>query len=387
MTRTALLTLGRLPKGLDLARALAAEGWRVVVAEPFGWHLARMSNAVAACRRLTPPAVDPDAYLDDLAAAVEREEADLVLPVSEEILHVAGLHGRIAADRLFCLPRERLLPLADKLRFVRLAEGLGLDVPATAPLHDPEAAAIVAAGDAVVKPVFTCSGRGFRVVRRGGTLPEPGEPAIVQAFVRGEEIATFAVVRAGRVLVNVVYRAAVRSGTVAVAFERIEAPAVERWVAAFAEGTAHDGFLSFDMIVADDGRPFAIECNPRITSGIHFLTPAAIAGAVLRPETPLVEPFRPQRVFQQVFPCLTETQGSLFRRDGRFRANARHLLGARDVTWDLRDPWPLITMTATSGVILARAVREGISLGEAATRDIAWPGRPARAADAPAPGP
>ena len=42
MTRTALLTLGRLPKGLDLARALAAEGWRVVVAEPFGWHLARM---------------------------------------------------------------------------------------------------------------------------------------------------------------------------------------------------------------------------------------------------------------------------------------------------------------------------------------------------------
>jgi hypothetical protein len=31
-------------------------------------------------------------------------------------------------------------------------------------------------------------------------------------------------------------------------------------------------------------------------------------------------------------------------------------------------------MTATSGVILARAVRERISLGEAATRDIAWTG-------------
>lgn len=374
MTRTALLSLGRLPKGLDLARALAAEGWRVVVAEPFGWHLARMSNAVDACRRLTPPALDRDAYLDDLAAAVEREEADLVFPVSEEILHVAGLHGRIAAERLYCLPRDRLLPLADKLRFVRLAEGLGLDVPATAALHDPEAAGVAAADDVVVKPVFTCSGRGFRVVRRGEPLPEPGEPAIVQAFVRGREIATFAIVRGGRVLVNVVYRAAVRSGTVAVAFERIELPAVERWVAAFAEGTAHDGFLSFDMIVADDGRPFAIECNPRITSGIHFLTPAAITGAILRPDDPLPDPFRPERVLQQFFPCLTETQGSLFRRDGTFRSNLRHLTSARDVTWDRRDPWPLVTMTATSGVILARAVRDGVSLGEAATRDIAWPG-------------
>ena len=305
---------------------------------------------------------------------MEREGADLVLPVSEEILHVAGLHGRIAADRLHCLPRERLLPLADKLRFVQLAEGLGLDVPATRPLHDPEAADIVAAGDAVVKPVFSSSGRGVRMVRRGGSLPEPGEPAIVQAFVAGAEIATFAIVRAGRVLANVVYRAAVRAGPVAVAFERIEAPAVERWVAAFAEGTAHDGFLSFDMIVAADGRPFAIECNPRITSGIHFLTPAAIAGAILRPDEPVSDPFRPDRVLQQVFPCLTETQASLFRRDGTFRRNLGHLLSARDVTWDRRDPWPLLTMTATSAVILARAAREGISLGEAATRDIGWPG-------------
>jgi hypothetical protein len=383
MTRTALLTLGRLPKGLDLARAFAAEGWRVVVAEPMGWHLARMSRAVAGCHTLTPPGTDAAAYLDDLAAAVEREAADLVLPVSEEILHVAGLHGRIGADRLFCLPRERLLPLQDKHAFVRLAASFGLDVPDTAAVHDPAAGAIVAAGDAVVKPVFGCSGRGVRVVRRGGALEPVTEPSIVQAFVAGGEIATFAIVRGGRVLANVVYRAIVKSGTVAVAFERIEVPAVEHWVATFAEATGHDGFLSFDMIVTDEGRPFAIECNPRITSGIHFLVPEAIAGAILRPDRPLGDPFRPARRMQQLFPCLTETQGSLFRRDGTFGANLRHLLSARDVTWDAGDPWPLVTMTATSGVILARAILGRTTLGEAATRDITWPG--ARPAPEPAP--
>ena len=40
MTGNLLLTLGRLPKALDVARGFADLGWRVVVAEPFKRHLA-----------------------------------------------------------------------------------------------------------------------------------------------------------------------------------------------------------------------------------------------------------------------------------------------------------------------------------------------------------
>ena len=61
MTGTVLITLGRLPKALDLARGFKALGYRVIVAEPFRWHLTGVSNVIA--RRFTvtaPPSTASD---------------------------------------------------------------------------------------------------------------------------------------------------------------------------------------------------------------------------------------------------------------------------------------------------------------------------------------
>ena len=67
--KTVLLTLGRLPKALDIARSFSSAGWRVVVAEPHRRHLAGASRSVARSIRVTAPAEDPAAYLRDLAQA------------------------------------------------------------------------------------------------------------------------------------------------------------------------------------------------------------------------------------------------------------------------------------------------------------------------------
>ena len=61
--RTVLLTLGRLPKALELARALHAAGCRVVVAEPFRRHLTGASRQVARSVQVTSPVIDREAYL------------------------------------------------------------------------------------------------------------------------------------------------------------------------------------------------------------------------------------------------------------------------------------------------------------------------------------
>jgi hypothetical protein len=58
MTGNLLLTLGRLPKALDVARGFADLGWRVVVAEPFKRHLAGASCLVARSHQVTAPAQD-----------------------------------------------------------------------------------------------------------------------------------------------------------------------------------------------------------------------------------------------------------------------------------------------------------------------------------------
>ncbi|MGA0800786.1 MAG: hypothetical protein ACO3P5_10130, partial [Steroidobacteraceae bacterium] len=75
---TILLTLGRLPKALELARALHAAGCRVLVAEPFERHLTGASRAVARSFVVPAPASDPEAYLRALTDIVRREGVDTV---------------------------------------------------------------------------------------------------------------------------------------------------------------------------------------------------------------------------------------------------------------------------------------------------------------------
>ena len=81
---TALLTLGRLPKALAIARALRTQGYRVIIAEPFAWHVSRVSRDVDQSFRLPAPNKNPRAYQEALLSLIRKERVDLVVPISEE---------------------------------------------------------------------------------------------------------------------------------------------------------------------------------------------------------------------------------------------------------------------------------------------------------------
>jgi glutathione synthase/RimK-type ligase-like ATP-grasp enzyme len=367
-----LLTLGRLPKALDVARGFADLGWRVVVAEPFKRHLAGASRLVARSYQVTAPAQDKNAYLADLNRIVAAEKIDLVLPVSEETMHVAFLHESLpASTRLFTMPPESLLRLHNKHGFAQQAASWGMSVPETHALGDPAAEALAQSGPFVVKPVHSCSGRGVRLLPAGSALPapDPAIPAIVQRCLMGAEYSSCSIAHDGRVSSTVIYRAAQKSGSVAVAFERVEHPAIEDWIARFIAAAKWTGFIAFDIILDEAGQPWGIECNPRTTSGLHFWERADIARAVLEPG--FIPRYRPETRLQQFYSALTETQMSLFRR-GPFRENLRQLFTTRDVSWDRRDPMPFLTMTATSWPIIRMAMARGVPFGEVATLDVGW---------------
>ena len=367
--KTVLLTLGRLPKALDIARSFAAAGWRVVVAEPHRRHLAGASRSVARSIRVTAPAMDAAAYLRDLARVVAEEGVSLVVPVSEEAMHVAFLRPLLPDGvRLLAMPPDLVLRLHDKHGFALAAAAAGLAVPETFALEDPAARDLAAAADVIVKPTHSCSGRGVRRIPRGTPLPPP-EPAVVQRLVVGEEHSSCTLAHAGRVQGTAVYRGTLMSGSVAVGFERVDHPAIEAWIARFVAATGWTGFIAFDFIVDAAGTPWGIECNPRTTSGLHFFAEADLAPAILDPTHPLR--FRPERRLQQFWSCVTETQDS-FGDWPRFRANFRHLFGTRDVTWRAADPLPLLTMPWTAWPIISEAKKRGVPFGEVATLDVGW---------------
>lgn len=368
MTQTVLLTLGRLPKGLDIARSFHAAGWRVLVAEPFGWHLCGLSRSVATSFQVPAPNTDQAAYLDALLALIAREGVSLVVPISEETMHVAALGERLTDDvTLFTAPSEDVLALHDKLQFAHGLEQAGMAAPKTALLGSPEAQALAELGPTILKDRWGASGSNVAFFSQGSTLPSKPN-ALVQEQLVGEEVSSFSIVHADKVSATVVYRPVIRDGTVSTVFERIESAEVEAYVAAIAEASGHTGFLSFDLMMTENG-PVAFECNPRANSGIHFLQTADISQAVLDPS---FEPrFNMYSRMQQAYPTLTLLWGAIGNWP-RYRQIGKALFTSRDVSWRLNDPLPFVLMTPATWPLLRQAMFDGRSLGEAAIHDIGW---------------
>ncbi len=371
---TVLLTLGRLPKALDLARGFSRAGCRVLVADPFGRTLTGASRHVAREFAVPPPSAGKAAYHAAIAKIVADECVELVVPVSEETMHVAHARELFGPGvRVFTMPPEQVVALHDKAGFIEAARAIGLTVPETYALGTPEASALAQGSDVVVKPVFSCSGRGVRILVKGVALPEadPAAPAVAQRFIAGHEFSSCTIARDGRAVATMVYRGRVMAGSVAISFERVESPAISAWIEAFVTASGWSGFIAFDFIVDATGTVWGIECNPRATSGLHFWEAEDIARAVLDPLGKAMVRVRPQRHLQQFYACLTEAQLAMFRRKG-FKDQLARLFTTRDVSWDSSDPWPFLSMMFTSWPILRMAMAERVPFGEVATRDVGW---------------
>lgn len=374
--KRALVTLGRLPKGLEVARALHELGYEVIIAEPWSWHLSRLSRSVKHSVRVHSPVSDLQRYHVDLLAVIKRYRVNLVVPVSEEVLGVAALRSHpLCTARIFAEPLEHLSRLHDKLAFQQWLSELGLPHPVTLPADSSQARAYLASHDAIIKPRLSSAGNGLRRLQPGD-LDRPGEavePMLLQQFLPGDELSSFSVVDAGRVIGTVVYRGLIISGTVSVCFERLPDPPAEitEWIAAFAGAINHSGFISFDFRQDARGRYLPMECNPRTTSGVHFVEPQSLGQAITDPANAVELRLRPEKRLQMFYPALTETQATALR-GGDWRALTSALFSCRDCTWQRNDPLPFALLPFTSWEILYRTVFHGKSFGEATTGDIGW---------------
>ena len=86
VARTALLTVGRFPAALTLARGLHEHGVRVIVADPLKRQLCSVSRAVAKTFQVAPPNSDIAGWERDILDIIELENVTDLIPTSEEVV-------------------------------------------------------------------------------------------------------------------------------------------------------------------------------------------------------------------------------------------------------------------------------------------------------------
>ncbi len=369
-----LLTLGRMPKGLELARGFAHQGCQVYVADPHKKHISKYSNSITDCFQVTAPNVSTESFLAELLEIVVTNSIDIVVPVSEESVYTAQIIEQLPEGVEYFGPGFDVARLLhNKYQFNQLLRSLDLPAPDSALLESDEAQSLINKHDCVLKPVHGSAGIDVQFIKRSGSLPAKTRRAsMLQQQMKGRLFTSFSVARNGMCLGTGVYEGTIMTGSVAIAFQRIDdCPAVHDFVDTFIKQNNYTGFISFDLFIEEDGLAYAIECNARLTSGIHLLDNSDVARAVLNKDfTPPIR-LKQQQAFQHFWPCLGATEMSLVT-SAPFKKNLKHFLSSADVLWSKKDPLPFIMLNFCSGEILKKYFLQKMSLGEASICDIEW---------------
>ncbi|KAE8269792.1 hypothetical protein A4X09_0g2556 [Tilletia walkeri] len=146
--RVALVNGGRMQKSLYVVRALAQQGYRVVLVEERGWGelcATRFSNAVSIFR-LVPSGGGQD-YVDGLVNIALEESITLFVPCSGagttvQDAHAAQLMRKRSGGAIDTLIQDPDLAetLHEKDRFIDLVHELGLEAPQSRIIRSPEEA-------------------------------------------------------------------------------------------------------------------------------------------------------------------------------------------------------------------------------------------------------
>jgi hypothetical protein len=380
MESLVVITGARAPVAIDLARAFAASGREIRLADSAMSCAARWSN-VGRGRVLRLPRARGNfpAYRSAWQALVAQMQPDLIVPTCEEVFFVAAVAAQCGfADRVFAPSPALLRTLHSKIDFPAFARSLGITAPETWAVDSREQceALPLAPGALVFKPEFSRFGTamlmrpGREALRRVDAMP--GRRWAAQCHVEGEEICLWAAAREGRIVASAAYRPAWRLGQAAsYAFETIDCPAALTVASTIAASTGMSGQLSFDIILTAEGEAVPIECNPRSVSGVHlFDGKAALADALLGTGAPVHAP----PGLRYLGPAMALFALPRALREGRWPSLVHDLRRGRDVLTRPGDRWPALgAMVDTAGFALQGALRAAGAVS-GSTADIEWNG-------------
>lgn len=378
-----LVTGARAPAALQWMRILGRSGHEIILADSLLHAVAYRSKWATAHVVLPSPARQFAPFAAAAKTAISQYQPEAIICTCEEIfywakaaeLDPAGFAPYFRANP----PFKVLRVLHHKGAFARLARSSA----AEAGVHVPETRRFGELDDAtwVCKPAYSrfavMTRLGLSAVEAQVQLQQPGW--LAQRQIAGREFCTWALFVQGREVCSAAYQPIYRAGMGSgIGLRTVEAGRAIDFARVLAARLRYTGQLAFDWMENDAGC-HVLECNPRSTSGIHFLDShskelgRAIGDALhgrRSPSFPGAEEDLAVKWAMLLFGSLRMVRP---RTGAAERAFFRH---ARDVERDPDDPNParLVTLLRAFAEIVGRAMKLRSNLLRASTADIEWNG-------------
>ncbi|KAF1832168.1 hypothetical protein BDW02DRAFT_571318 [Decorospora gaudefroyi] len=417
-----LLSNGRFPVSLDLARQLHKAHHRVYTVDPMEFHICKFSWAVKKSKETPAPATDPAGYIEAVKKAIKQWSIDIIIPLHEEIFFLAESNEPEIISRLYAPPFIELYQLHNKWEYTELLGRCGLDRPEAYFCTKPEdVEALDRSRDWALKPVLGRSSTGVQHIKPNKEVDyssfelSPKNPHIAQEWLPGNRYCTYGVFRKGQMQAFCTYPVMETiDGSSSVFFEAVEHKEIEAYVRTLAEKLNLTGQLAFDMVETGisesdmerrggkskvheefekrrrqnpnrdgaepapeaDGNEYrlvSIECNPRATSGLHLWSQTADLANVITDRDMLLPSLRAETgKSRQTGPGMLMWE----RKNANFKRYVKHtcrLLGTKDLLWSWKDLVPVLVQP----FLLASYYRichdkGGMPLPEMFQSDVIW---------------
>ena len=360
--KTVMLTGGKMTKALQLARSFHAADHRVILVETHKYWLTghRFSSAVDRFYTVPAPQKDPEGYTQALLNIAKQENVDIYIPVCSP---VSSYYDSLAKPVLsgccevFHFDADITKMLDDKFAFSEKARSLGLSVPKSFKITNPEQILNFDFSNEtrkyILKSIPYDSVRRLNMTKLPCDTPEETaafvkslpiseeKPWIMQEFIPGQEYCTHSTVRDGELRLH----CCCESSAFQVNYENIDKPEIVQWVSHFVKELKLTGQASFDFIQAEDGTIYAIECNPRTHSAITmFYNHPGVADAYLGKES-LAEPLQPLQNSKPTYWLYHEIwRLNEIRSWSQLQTWVNNLLRGTDAIFDVNDPLPFLTV-------------------------------------------
>ncbi|MEM6350595.1 MAG: ATP-grasp domain-containing protein [Cyanobacteria bacterium P01_D01_bin.14] len=384
--RTVLFTGGRAPVTLELARQFAQNGHRVLVADSLPHTLCTDSRAVSKNFVVPAPRHDPTEFIKALRQIIQRERVECLIPTCEEIFYIAaGLDDLRVYCQVLVEPLHKLKPLHNKWLFMQKMQALDLAVPQTWRVASQQALKSVLAGEVperlVLKPVYSRFATQVRFLDTSTPiLPDidvsPAKPWVVQEFIQGRHYSLYGVAHGGRLTAFAAYPTLFTAGKGAcIYFESVNCPYLLAWMQTVVAAEQFTGQIAFDMVEAENGVLYPLECNPRAISAVHlFDASARLDQAFLDTTNPLIQPKQDKCAAIRLAMVLYGLPEALM--TGQFANWAKAMMTARSVIFQHGDPLPGLFLPRMLWQFARMSLQQRRSLQTVSTQDIEWDGMP-----------
>ncbi|MEA5573349.1 ATP-grasp domain-containing protein [Calothrix sp. UHCC 0171] len=384
-----LLTGGRAPVTLELARFFTTAGYQVFVADSIKHHLCTNSRYVFKNFLVPQPRYNSTAYIQALLEIVKQENIHLLIPTCEEIFYIS--HGLIELNKycqVFAETVHILNQLHNKWEFICQVKKLDLVTPQTWLVKSKaEIIDILQSSNSfhklILKPVYSRFASNIHILSPKNyqlSVQEiehiqisKNKTWVVQEFISGKHYCSYSIVHQGKITAHAAYPTVFTAGKGScIYFEAVNHPQILQWVKTFVESLKFTGQIAFDFIEANDIL-YPLECNPRAISAIHlFQVSDKLETAFLNTTSEIIQPQMYQRAMISMAMLVYGLPDAI--RYHQFRQWLKIFFSTKDVIFRISDVMPFFSIFIILWQSLLMSFKTGLSLIQVSTQDIEWDG-------------